>query len=170
MGTIMTLRGQAWKFGDNVDTDVIIPARYLSMSEAEELAEHCMEDLDPGFAGAVQPGDVIVAGENFGCGSSREHAPLAIKGAGVSCVVARSFARIFYRSAINVGLPILEAPAAVDDAEAGHQLEVDLEKGQIHNLTTGSVYQAEPYPIFMMEIIEAGGLVPYTRQRIGAGR
>ena len=161
-----TLRGQAWKFGDNVDTDVIIPARYLSVSMAEELAGHCMEDLDPGFAGAVQQGDVIVAGENFGCGSSREHAPLAIKGAGVSCVVARSFARIFYRNAINVGLPILEAPAAVADVEQGHQLEIDLEKGQIRNLTAGTVYQAEPYPAFMMEIIEAGGLVPYTRRQI----
>lgn len=161
-----TLRGNAWKFGDNVDTDVIIPARYLSMSTAEELAGHCMEDLEPGFAGAVQPGDMIVAGDNFGCGSSREHAPLALKGAGVSCVVGRSFARIFYRNAINVGLPILEAPAAVDDVEQGHQLEIDLEKGQIRNLTAGSVYQAEPYPPFMMEIIEAGGLIPYSRRRI----
>jgi 3-isopropylmalate/(R)-2-methylmalate dehydratase small subunit len=170
MGKIMTLRGRVWRFGDNVDTDVIIPARYLSVSRAEELAEHCMEDLDPGFAGAVQPGDVIVAGENFGCGSSREHAPLAIKGSGVSCVVARSFARIFYRNAINVGLPILEAPSAVDDAEQGHQLEIDLEKGRIYNLTAGSVYQAEPYPPFMMEIIEAGGLVPYARRRIEGER
>jgi 3-isopropylmalate/(R)-2-methylmalate dehydratase small subunit len=166
MRQTMILQGQAWKYGDNVDTDVIIPARYLSASTAEELAEHCMEDLDPGFAGTVQPGDVIVAGENFGCGSSREHAPLALKGAGVSCVVARSFARIFYRNAINVGLPILEAPAAVDDVENGHQLEIDLEHGRIHNLATGMVYQAEPYPPFMMEIIDAGGLVPYARRRI----
>lgn len=162
----MGLRGRIWKYGDNVDTDVIIPARYLNLSTAEELARHCLEDLDPGFAAAVQSGDVIVAGENFGCGSSREHAPLAIRGAGVGCVVARSFARIFYRNAINIGLPILESAAAVDGAESGHQLEIDLERGRIHNLTTGAVYQAEPYPPFMMDIIDAGGLIPYTRQRL----
>ena len=162
----MTLNGSVWKYGDNVDTDVIIPARYLSLSTAEELAHHCMEDLDPGFAAAVQPGDVLVAGENFGCGSSREHAPLAIKGAGVGCVVARSFARIFYRNAVNVGLPILECPAAVDDAKKGHHLEIDLETGRVCNLTTGDVYQAEPYPPFMMDIIRAGGLISYTRERI----
>ena len=162
----MTIRGRTWRYGDNVDTDVIIPARYLNVSTAEELAQHCMEDMDPGFAGAVQPGDVIVAGENFGCGSSREHAPLAIKGAGVSCVVARSFARIFYRNAINVGLPILESEAAVDGAEGGHELAIELEGGQIRNLTTGRIYQAEPYPPFMMEIINAGGLVPYTRKNL----
>ena len=166
----MKIHGRIWKYGDNVDTDVIIPARYLNMSEPEELARHCMEDIDPSFAAAVQPGDVIVAGENFGCGSSREHAPLAIKGAGVSCVVARSFARIFYRNAINVGLPILECPAAVEDAEKGHQLEIDLQAGQVRNVTTGQVYQAEPYPAFMTAIINAGGLVPYTRQHIQAGR
>ncbi len=165
----MKLRGQTWKYGDNVDTDVIIPARYLNVSSAGELARHCLEDLDASFAGSVQPGDVIVAGENFGCGSSREHAPLAIKGAGVSCVVARSFARIFFRNAVNVGLPILACPAAVDDAERGHRLEIDLERGRIHNLTTGRTHQAEPYPPFMMEIIRAGGLVPYTRQRLGSG-
>ena len=164
----MKLKGQVWKYGDNVDTDVIIPARYLNVSTPEELARHCMEDIDPSFAGAVQSGDVIVAGENFGCGSSREHAPLAIKSAGVSCVVARNFARIFYRNAINIGLPIMECPAAVDGAEKGHQLEMNLEAGQVHNLTTGSVHQAEPYPPFMMEIIDAGGLVPYTRRRIEA--
>jgi 3-isopropylmalate/(R)-2-methylmalate dehydratase small subunit len=158
--------GTVWKYGDNIDTDVIIPARYLNVSTPEELARHCMEDLDASFVGAVQPGDVIVAGENFGCGSSREHAPLALKGAGVSCVVARSFARIFYRNAINVGLPILECPPAVEDAETGHQLAIDLEGGQVHNLTTGQSYQAEPYPPFMMEIINSGGLVPYTRQRM----
>jgi 3-isopropylmalate/(R)-2-methylmalate dehydratase small subunit len=166
----MTLKGRVWKYGDNIDTDVIIPARYLNVSTAEELAAHCMEDLDPAFAGAVEPGDVIVAGENFGSGSSREHAPLAIKGAGVSCVVAGSFARIFYRNAINVGLPILESPTAAKEAENGHRLEVELERGQIRNLTTGAVYQAEPYPPFMMEIIDAGGLVPYTSRRLKAGR
>jgi 3-isopropylmalate/(R)-2-methylmalate dehydratase small subunit len=161
------LRGRVWKYGDNVDTDVIIPARYLNVSAPEELARHCMEDIDPSFAGAVQPGDVIVAGDNFGCGSSREHAPLAIRAAGVSCVVAGSFARIFYRNAINVGLPILECPPAAEAAEIGHQLEIDLAAGQVHNLTIGQVYQAEPYPPFMMNIINAGGLVPYTRQRMG---
>jgi 3-isopropylmalate/(R)-2-methylmalate dehydratase small subunit len=162
----MEMRGQVWKYGDNVDTDVIIPARYLNVSKAEALAQHCLEDLDAGFAASVQPGDIIVAGENFGCGSSREHAPLAIKGAGVACVVARSFARIFFRNAVNVGLPILACPAAVDDAERGHRLEIDLARGQIRNLHTGRTHQAEPYPPFMMEIIEAGGLVPYTVERL----
>jgi 3-isopropylmalate/(R)-2-methylmalate dehydratase small subunit len=162
----MKLKGKVWPYGDNVDTDAIIPARYLNVSTPEELARHCMEDIDPAFAEAVQTGDVIVAGENYGCGSSREHAPLAIKGAGVSCVVARSFARIFYRNAISVGLPILECPAAAEDLEKGHQVEIDLKTGQVWNLATGQVYQAEPYPPFMMEIIHAGGLIPYTRGRI----
>ncbi len=162
----MILQGKVWKYGDHIDTDVIIPARYLNMSSAEELAPHCLEDLDADFAGNVQPGDVIVAGENFGCGSSREHAPLAIKGAGVSAVVARSFARIFYRNAINVGLPILESPAAVEGTDTGHRLEIDLEGGVIRNLTTGETYQAEPYPPFMLEIIKAGGLIPYTIEKL----
>ena len=162
----MKRTGKVWKYGDNVDTDVIIPARYLNVSTPEDLARHCMEDLDPGFAGAVGAGDVIVAGENFGCGSSREHAPLAIKGAGVSCVVARNFARIFFRNAINVGLPILECPEAVAGAESGHELEIDLEAGQVRNLTTNQVYQAASYPPFMMALIDAGGLVPYTRERV----
>ena len=165
----MKPKGKVWKYGDNVDTDAIIPARYLNVSMPEELARHCMEDIDPTFAGTVGSGDVIVAGENFGCGSSREHAPLATKGAGVSCVVARSFARIFYRNAINVGLPILECPAAVIGVEAGHQLEVDLEAGQVCNLTTGQAYRTEPFPPFMMEIVNAGGLVAYTRKRIEDG-
>jgi 3-isopropylmalate/(R)-2-methylmalate dehydratase small subunit len=166
----MTIQGRIWKYGDNVDTDAIIPARYLNVSTAEELAAHCMEDIDAGFATAVRPGDVIVGGENFGCGSSREHAPLAIKGAGVGCVVASSFARIFFRNAIGLGLPILESPAAVADAEKGHRVEVDLERGEIRNLTTGAVHQAEPYPPFMMEIIQAGGLVPYTKRQLEADR
>ena len=166
----MTIQGRIWKYGDNVDTDAIIPARYLNVSTAEELAAHCMEDIDAGFAAAARPGDVIVGGENFGCGSSREHAPLAIKGAGVGCVVARSFARIFFRNSIGVGLPILESPAAVDDAEQGHQVEVDLEHGEIRNLTTGAVHKAEPYPPFMMDIIRAGGLIPYTKCQIKAGQ
>ena len=160
----MKLTGRVWKYGANVDTDAIIPARYLSMSTPEELARHCMEDIDPEFAQKVQPGDIIVATTNFGCGSSREHAPLAIKGAGVSCVIANSFARIFYRNAINTGLPILECPDA-EDIDAGQTLEVELETGRIHNLDTGQTYQAEPYPEFMMGIILAGGLIDYTRAR-----
>ncbi len=162
----MKLVGRVWKHGDNVDTDAIIPARYLNVSTAQELAQHCLEDIDPTFADAVRPGDLIIAGENFGCGSSREHAPLAIKGAGVGCVLARSFARIFYRNAINVGLPVLECPAAVDETEQGHLLEIVLGTGQVRNLTTGRAYQADPYPPFLMKIIDAGGLVPYTRRRI----
>ncbi len=162
----MRIRGRTWKYGDNVDTDVIIPARYLNVSTTEELAKHCMEDIDPDFVGSVRPGDIILAGENFGCGSSREHAPLAIKGAGVGCVIAASFARIFYRNAINIGLPILESPQAVQEAEKGHELEVEIEVGLIHNLITGEIYRTAPYPEFMLEIIRAGGLVPYTRQSI----
>ena len=162
----MLITGKVWKYGDNVNTDAIIPARHLNVSTPEELARHCMEDIDTSFAGRVQPGDIIVAGENFGCGSSREHAPLAIKGAGVSCVVARNFARIFFRNAINVGLPILECPEAVAGAESGHELEIDLEAGQVRNLTTNQVYQAASYPPFMMALINAGGLVPYTRRRL----
>ncbi|MBN1318109.1 MAG: 3-isopropylmalate dehydratase small subunit [Anaerolineales bacterium] len=164
----MKLQGQVWKYGDNVDTDAIIPARYLNVSTPEELALHCMEDIDVKFSGKVKSGDVIVAGENFGCGSSREHAPLSIKGVGVSCVVASSFARIFYRNAINVGLPILECPEAVAKAETGHQFEINLEKGTVRNVNLGHEYQAERYPPFMMEIINAGGLVPFTRDKIQA--
>jgi 3-isopropylmalate/(R)-2-methylmalate dehydratase small subunit len=160
------MKGRVWKYGDNIDTDAIIPARYLNMHDPAELAPHCMEDIDAEFAGAVQPGDIIVAGENFGCGSSREHAPLAIKGAGVSCVVAASFARIFYRNAINVGLPILECPPAVLAAESGQEMAVELDGGRVHNLTTNGKYLAEPYPPFMMAIIDAGGLVPYTREKL----
>ena len=165
----MKLTGTVWKYGDNVDTDAIIPARYLNVSTPEELAQHCMEDIDAGFVGAVQPGDIIVGAENFGCGSSREHAPLALKGAGVSCVVAKSFARIFYRNSINVGLPILECPEAVEGTEKGEQLTVDLKTGAITNERTGHTYQTSPFPAFIMGIIQAGGLVPYTRERLGQG-
>jgi 3-isopropylmalate dehydratase small subunit len=161
------LRGRAWKYGDNIDTDAIIPARYLNVSTAAELAAHCMEDIDAGFADQVQAGDMILGGANFGCGSSREHAPLALKGAGISCVIAESFARIFYRNAINIGLPILECPEAVAGSKAGQILEVDLSQGTIANLDTGELFRAEPYPSFLMDIIEAGGLIPYTRQRLG---
>ena len=155
------------KYGDNVDTDAIIPARYLSASAPEELALHCMEDVDPTFPDEVRSGDIIVAGANFGCGSSREHAPLALKGAGISCVVAKSFARIFFRNAVNIGLPILTCSPAVEGVEADQQLEVELETGVIRDLDTGATFQAEPYPPFMMEIIEAGGLVEQTRRKLG---
>jgi 3-isopropylmalate/(R)-2-methylmalate dehydratase small subunit len=165
----VAIRGQVWKYGDNVDTDAIIPARYLNMSTEAELAAHCMEDIDKEFIHKVQRGDVIVAGKNFGCGSSREHAPVAIKGAGVSCVVAESFARIFFRNAINIGLPILECPAAAQAEQAGQTLDVDLATGAIRNVATGQTYQAEPYPPFMLELIAAGGLVPYTRKQLQAG-
>ena len=160
------LRGRIWKYGDNVDTDAIIPARYLNVSTPEELAVHCMEDIDEGFADQVQQGDIIVGGANFGCGSSREHAPLAIKGAGVSCVVAVSFARIFFRNAINIGLPILECAEVAEGAQVGQTLQVDLSEGSITNLDTGQTFQAEPYPPFLMDLIEAGGLVPYTRRKL----
>jgi 3-isopropylmalate/(R)-2-methylmalate dehydratase small subunit len=163
----MIITGNVWKYGDNVDTDGIIPARYLNVSTPEELAQHCMEDIDTSFAGSVQPGDIIVGGENFGCGSSREHAPLALKGAGVSCVVAKSFARIFYRNAINIGLPILECAKAVEETEKNDQLTVDLKTGTIANGRTGCTYQTTPLPDFIMEIVEAGGLVPYTAGKLG---
>ena len=163
----VALSGKVWKYGDNVDTDVIIPARYLNISEPQELARHCLEDLDKGFAEGVRRGDIIVAGANFGCGSSREHAPLAIKAAGVSCVVAESFARIFYRNALNIGLPILECPAAVAGTEPGQSLEIDLAAGTIRNRETGACFQATPYPEFMLELIAAGGLIPYTRRKLG---
>jgi len=163
----MIITGNVWKYGDNVDTDVIIPARYLNVSTPEELAQHCMEDIDTSFAGSVQPGDIIVGGENFGCGSSREHAPLALKGAGISCVVAKSFARIFYRNAINIGLPILECARAVEETEKNDQLTVDLKAGTIANGHTGRTYQTTPLPDFIMEIVEAGGLVPYTAGKLG---
>ncbi len=162
----MVIKGKAWRFGDDIDTDVIIPARYLNTSDPKELAAHCMEDADPEFARQVRPGDIIVAGSNFGCGSSREHAPLAIKAAGVSCVVASTFARIFFRNAFNIGLPILECPAAAGEIKAGEELEINLEDGKITNLTTGRVYQAAPFPKFMQELIAAGGLIPYVRSRL----
>jgi 3-isopropylmalate/(R)-2-methylmalate dehydratase small subunit len=163
---MLTLRGHVHKYGANVDTDVIIPARYLNLNTAEELAPHCMEDIDAEFVQRVRPGDVIVAATNFGCGSSREHAPLAIKAAGVSCVIAKSFARIFYRNAINLALPVLECAEAVDGSEASDELEVDLESGAIRNLTRGTAFQAKPFPDFMLELLQAGGLVEYTRRRL----
>ena len=164
----MNINGNVWKYGDNIDTDVIIPARYLNMSTPEELAQHCMEDIDLSFVGNVQKGDIVVGGDNFGCGSSREHAPLALKGAGISCVIANSFARIFYRNAINIGLPILECPEAVVETEQGDELTVDLTAGIIANGRTGKTYRTSPLPGFVMKIVEAGGLVPYTRERLGS--
>lgn len=158
--------GRVWKYGDNVNTDVIIPARYLFTSDPKELAAHCMEDLDPQFAPNVRPGDVIVAGRNFGSGSSREHAPVSIRAAGVKCVVAASFARIFYRNAINVGLPILECPEAAAALEHGEEVEVDVEAGTIRRTRTGEVFRAAPFPPFMQEILRSGGLVEYARRRL----
>jgi 3-isopropylmalate/(R)-2-methylmalate dehydratase small subunit len=165
----MLLKGQTHKFGANVDTDVIIPARYLNVSEPAELAKHCMEDIDPRFVQKMKPGDIILADVNFGCGSSREHAPLAIKTAGVSCVIAKSFARIFFRNAINIGLPLLESAEAVDNTNDGDILEVDLTKGKITNLINGKVFTAKPYPEFMSELINAGGLIEYTKKRLVKG-
>ena len=162
----MILKGKVHKYGDNVDTDVIIPARYLNTSDPDELAAHCMEDIDADFIKKVEPGDIIVAEENFGCGSSREHAPLAIKTAGVSCVIAKTFARIFYRNSINIGLPILQCPEAVDGISAGDEIEVDAASGKIVNLRTGKSFQAMPFPEFMQNLIAAGGLVAYARERI----
>ncbi len=162
------LRGHAWTFGRDVDTDLIIPARYLNMKTAEELAAHVMEDADPTFASKVNPGDIVVAKENFGCGSSREHAPIALKGAGVSLVIAKSFARIFYRNAFDTGLPILVAPEAADGIKQGDELTVDLSIGEISDLTTGVKYQAQPLPPFMQELVAAGGLLPYLKKRAEA--
>ena len=164
----MSLRGKAHKFGDHIDTDQIIPAQLLVTTDPVELGKHCMANNDPEFAGKVEQGDFIVAGVNFGCGSSREHAPISILGAGVSCVIAKSFARIFFRNAINLGLPVLESPEAVEGIAAGDELEVDLSNGTIRNLTTEQLFNAKPFEPFMMEIIEAGGLVEYTKRRLAA--
>lgn len=166
----MIFKGRAWKFGRDVDTDAIIPARYLNTSDPAELGKHCMEDADPAFVSKVNPGDLIVAGENFGCGSSREHAPVAIKAAGVSCVIAKSFARIFYRNSINTGLPILESPEAVDGVNEGDEIEVDAGAGAIRNLTTGREYRAEPFPPFIQEIISRGGLIEYVKAKLAGMR
>ena len=157
----MKTKGKVFRYKDNVDTDVIIPARYLNTSNAEELASHCMEDIDKDFVKKVKKGDIIVADKNFGCGSSREHAPLAIKTSGIGCVIARSFARIFYRNSINIGLAILECEEACDNIEAGDEVEVDFDSGVIKNLTKKEEYQAEPFPKFMQSLISAGGLAPY---------
>ncbi|MFH1542893.1 MAG: 3-isopropylmalate dehydratase small subunit [bacterium] len=158
------MKGAVWKFGNNVDTDLIIPARYLNTSDPAELAAHAMEDADPEWVKKTKPGDFIVGGENFGCGSSREHAPIALKAAGVSAVIAKSFARIFYRNAINIGLPIMESVEAAEEINEGNEIEVDLTKGQIKDITTNKTYQAQPFPEFMQKIIEAGGLINYLKR------
>jgi 3-isopropylmalate/(R)-2-methylmalate dehydratase small subunit len=165
----MILKGTVHKYGANIDTDVIIPARYLNVSEPVELAKHCMEGIDANFTKDVKPGDIIVADNNFGCGSSREHAPVAIKAAGVSCVIAPSFARIFFRNGINIGLPLLESPEAVAGTDNGDILEVDLIGGKIKNITKNREFIAKPYPDFMMGIVNAGGLVEYTKKKISGG-
>ncbi|SMC86808.1 3-isopropylmalate dehydratase small subunit [Sporomusa malonica] len=164
----MEFSGKVWRYGDNVDTDVIIPARYLNTANMKELAAHAMEDIDPSFAGKVQQGDIIVAGKNFGCGSSREHAPGALKAAGVACVVAESFARIFYRNAINIGLPLIELGEGEINIKAGDTLSVDLAGGVAENLATGERFVVPALPGFIQEIAQAGGLVDYTRQVLAA--
>ena len=164
----MTMEGKVWRYGDHVDTDVIIPARYLNSFDPAELASHCMVDLDPTFSQKVQAGDIIVGGKNFGCGSSREHAPIAIQASGVPVVVADSFARIFYRNGINIGLPLLEIGAEVEKIKAGDILRVDTATGVIENVTTGDVFQAHPLPGFVQEIARAGGLIPYIQKNMKA--
>ena len=162
----MKIKGKVWQFGDDVDTDAIIPARYLNTTDPQELARHCMEAADEAFAQEVKPGDIIVAGKNFGCGSSREHAPLCIKAAGVSCVVAAGFARIFYRNAFNIGLPILESREAAAVCRQGDELEVDLATGGIRNLTRNKTFMAQPIPPFMQELISDGGLIKHVARRL----
>jgi len=163
----MIFQGKVWKFGANIDTDAIIPARYLNTSQAEELAKHCMEDADPTFTSKMSKGDIIVADKNFGCGSSREHAPIAIKTAGISCVIAPTFARIFYRNAVNIGLPILECAEAAEGINEGDTVEVDTDTGAITNLSTGVKFQAVPFPEFMQQIMAVGGLMAYVKERMG---
>ena len=160
----MNTQGTVFKYPDNVDTDVIIPARYLNTADAKELARHCMEDIDKSFVNRVHPGDIMVAGWNFGCGSSREHAPLVIKTCGTGCVIAKSFARIFYRNAINIGLPILECEAAAEEIQAGDQVSVDFDTGIITDVTTGKTYRAEPFPAFIQNSIKKGGLLASLKE------
>ncbi|HSB52335.1 MAG TPA: 3-isopropylmalate dehydratase small subunit [Dissulfurispiraceae bacterium] len=165
----MATRGKAWRFGDDVDTDAIIPARYLNTSDPQELARHVMEDADRDFPRKVREGDFLVAGRNFGCGSSREHAPIAIKAAGIQAVVAKSFARIFYRNAFNIGLAIFESPEAADKIREGDAIEIEPDSGVIRNITTGDEYRAKPIPPFMQELIAAGGLIEWTKKRLAQG-
>ena len=161
----MQAKGTVFKYGDNVDTDVIIPARYLAIADKKELAEHCMEDIDKDFVKNVKPGDIMVANKNFGCGSSREHAPMVIKESGISCVIAETFARIFYRNAINIGLPIIECPEAAVAINAGDEVKVDFDSGVITNVTTGESFQGQAFPPFMQNLIACGGLVNYINNK-----
>ncbi|MBI3582963.1 MAG: 3-isopropylmalate dehydratase small subunit [Nitrospinae bacterium] len=162
----MKLKGKAWKFGADVDTDAIIPARYLNTTDHKELAKHCMEDANPDFVKKMKGGDIIVADKNFGCGSSREHAPISIKAAGISCVIAKSFARIFYRNSFNMGLPIFESATASENIKEGDEIELDPSTGVIHNLTKKEKYQAKPIPLFMQELINVGGLMNYVKRKV----
>lgn len=162
----MKARGTVFKYGDNIDTDVIIPARYLSTADPDELKKYCMEDIDKDFVSKVKPGDIMVGQKNFGCGSSREHAPIAIKASGISCVIAESFARIFYRNSFNIGLPIIESIDAAKGIEAGDEVEIDFESGEITNITKGESYKGQPYPEFIQKIIEKEGLVNYVKEKI----
>ena len=164
------LKGKVHKYGSDVNTDVIIPARYMALFEPADLAKHCMEDIDAQFLSRVKPGDIMVATTNFGCGSSREHAPIAIKASGISVVIAKTFARIFFRNAIDIGLPLMESEEAVDSIESGDTLEIDLSKGTIKNLKSGKVFTAKPYPDFMGELIAAGGLIEYTKKRLAKAK
>lgn len=161
----MDAKGRVHKYGDNVDTDVIIPARHLNTQDHKELASHCMEDIDKDFVNKVQEGDIMVAGDNFGCGSSREHAPIAIKASGISCVIATTFARIFYRNAINIGLPIIECAEAASNIEAGDEVEIDFDSGMIYDKTKGTAFKGQAFPAFMQKIIEAEGLINYINNR-----
>jgi 3-isopropylmalate/(R)-2-methylmalate dehydratase small subunit len=162
----MILRGRVWKFGDDVDTDVIIPVRYCNTTDPKEFAKHCMEGIDPNFHKKVKPGDILVAEKNFGCGSSREPAPIAIKAIGISCIVAKTFGRIFYRNAFNIGLPLLESEDAPDQIDEGHEIEVNLDTGKIQNLTLNKSYQANPIPPFMQELIQDGGLMNHLAKKL----
>ena len=164
----MKFKGKAWKFGADIDTDQIIPARYLNTSDPKELAKHCMEDADPQFVNKMKQGDIIIADKNFGCGSSREHAPIAIKAAGISCVIAKSFARIFYRNSFNMGLPIFECPDAVDAINEGDEIEVDMDTGKIVNLTKDKTFNSQPIPPFMQELINTGGLMEWVKRKVSS--
>ena len=172
----MKFKGKAWKFGADIDTDQIIPARYLNTSDPKELAKHCMEDADPQFMNKMKPGDIVVADKNFGCGSSRGHAPIAIKTAGISCVIAKSFARIFYRNSFNMGLPILECPEAVDNINEGDEVEVNIDTGEIMVLKSkisnlkSQIFHAQPIPPFMQELINTGGLMEWVKKKVGSKR
>jgi 3-isopropylmalate/(R)-2-methylmalate dehydratase small subunit len=160
------MKGRVWKVGDNIDTDIIIPGKYLNISDPKELGKHCMEGIDKEFPQKIALGDILVAGENFGCGSSREHAPLSIQAAGISCVIAKTFARIFYRNSINIGLPIIECPKAVEKIEGKDVLEIDFSRGKISNITKGEDYEFLPFPQFLEEMIKGGGLISYARKRL----